>query len=212
MLAEEMRRRPGSRRSVAVFAWAGCDERNEVLDGLDRQGWMDRKHCRRSDRDRDRVEILVGIVGYGGVHGRIHDDIGRNDQHGVAVGWRPCALTHAEIAAGATYILHVELSSELLSQLLRGETREDVRRPARRVGTITRTGRAGYVSADTIVGSTDATVAPAAICRKCRRGNSMWISWGGRSSSRERRGRCEGRTDIPPQSETSYNMKRAQFI
>ena len=43
MLADEMRRRPGARRGVAVFAWVGCDQCDEVPDRLDRQRWMHRR-------------------------------------------------------------------------------------------------------------------------------------------------------------------------
>jgi len=94
---------------------------------------MDGENRRRRDCDRDRVEILVRIVGHRVVHRRIDHDIGRHDQQGVAVGGGSCALTHAEIAAGAADILDIELPSERLGQFLRGEARENVGRTARRV-------------------------------------------------------------------------------
>src|SRR5216684_3014971 len=61
---------------------------------------MDREHRGRGDGNRYRVEVLVGIVGYRVVHGRVDDDIRRNHKDGVTVGYRSRSLAHADIATG----------------------------------------------------------------------------------------------------------------
>src|SRR5258705_12689883 len=130
LLADEMGRRTGSRGGKAVCRGIGFDQRNEVLHRPDRQRWMNRQDYRRGDSNRYGVEVLVGVVGYGVVHGRIDDDIWRNDEQGVAVGCRFCSLTHADAAAGATYVFDVILLSETLRQFLSDEAGQYVSRTA----------------------------------------------------------------------------------
>ena len=43
------------------------------------EGWTE-STCRRAHRHRDRLEVLVGIVGHGVVHRRIDDDVRRHDE------------------------------------------------------------------------------------------------------------------------------------
>lgn len=70
---------------------------------------MDRQYRGRSDRYRYGIKILVGVVWHSFVHGRVDDDVWRNDQDRVAVGCGSGALTHADITPGAAHVLNVEL-------------------------------------------------------------------------------------------------------
>src|SRR6516225_4298539 len=79
-----------------------------------------------SDRDRDWVEIFVGIGGDLVIQGRVDDEVGRNNEYGIAVRCCPCPLTHSEVAAGTTNVFDIELFSEMLGQLLCDETGEYV--------------------------------------------------------------------------------------
>src|SRR4051812_7019180 len=86
VLADQVWRRAGPRRGKTVFCAAGPDQRDQILDVLNRERWMDRQHRGRSHRNRYSVKILVGVVGYSLVHGRVDDDVWRNDQDRIAVG------------------------------------------------------------------------------------------------------------------------------
>src|SRR5262249_498332 len=81
-----------------------------------------------------RVEVFIRIVGDFVVQGRVDDDVGWNNEYGVAVGCCPCPLTHADIAASTAYVLDVELFPEMLGQTLRDQAAEYIRRTAGRVG------------------------------------------------------------------------------
>src|SRR6266702_6054062 len=89
---------------------------------------MDGEYRGRGDGNRYRVEVLVGIVRYRVVHGRVDDDIWWNHKDGVTVGCRSRSLTHADIAAGTSDVLDVELFSEMFGQFLCGKARQDVGR------------------------------------------------------------------------------------
>src|SRR3984893_7972698 len=89
---------------------------------------MDREHRGRGDGNRYRVEVVVGIVGYRVVYGRVDDDIWRNHKDGITVGCRSRSLTHADIATGTSDVLDVELFSETFRQFLCRKARQYVRR------------------------------------------------------------------------------------
>src|SRR6266851_6336917 len=89
---------------------------------------MNREHRGRGDGNRYRVEVLVGIVGYRVVHGRVDDDIRRNHKDGVTVGYRSRSLAHADIATSTAYVLDVELFSEMFGQFSCGKARQYVGR------------------------------------------------------------------------------------
>src|SRR5262249_48959754 len=95
---------------------------------------MNREHRGRGDRDAHRVEVFIRIVGDFVVQGRVDDDVGWNNEYGVAVGCCPCPLTHADIAASTAYVLDVELFPEMLGQTLRNQAAEYIRRTTGRVG------------------------------------------------------------------------------
>src|SRR5262249_44864312 len=134
LLADEVAGRSGPRGSEVVFAGAGFDEADKVSDRLDRQRRMNRKHQGCADRDGHRIEVFIRIVGDFVVQGWVDDDVGRNNEYGVAVGCCPCPLTHADIAASTAYVLDVELFPEMLGQTLRDQAAEYIRRTAGRVG------------------------------------------------------------------------------
>ena len=117
--AGEMGRRPDPRRSVAVGAGVRFDERDQVLDRLRRQRRVDREHLGRGDRDRDRVEVPVRIIGNFAVKAGI-DDVGGSvgDEGRVTVRRRLRCPAHADIAARTRHVLDVELFSKTLGQLL----------------------------------------------------------------------------------------------
>src|SRR6516162_2558968 len=121
-----MSRCPGSWGSKIVLAGMGFDEADEVPDRLHRQRRMNCEHRGCSDRDRDWVEIFVGIVGDLVIQGRVDDEVGRNNEYGIAVRCCPCPLTHSDVAAGTTNVFDIELFSEMLGQLLCDETGEYV--------------------------------------------------------------------------------------
>ncbi len=105
------------RATRSLTVWAGSEG-------------MHREHLGCSDRDRHRIEVLVGIIGDPLVERRVDDDVGRDNDEGIAVGRRLGALPHADIAAGSAQVLNVELFAETLGQLLCGEAREHVGRAA----------------------------------------------------------------------------------
>jgi len=131
-LAHEMRRRTDPRRGVAVFAGVGFDEGNEVTDRVHRQRRVDREHRRCGYRQRDRVEILGGIVGHSLVERGIDDVVGAVDEERVAVGARLRGAARSDIAARAGDVLDVELNAHLLGQLLSHEAGEHIGRTAGR--------------------------------------------------------------------------------
>src|SRR5215468_8425186 len=108
LLADEMGWRARSRRGETVLGGAGPDEINEVLGHLHCHGRMDDEHDRRGDGDRDRVEVLEGIVVDRVVKQRVYDDVGRNDEESVTVGSGLCGLRNADVAACTTDVLDVE--------------------------------------------------------------------------------------------------------
>src|SRR5215467_362201 len=133
LLADEVSWRSGPAGSEVVLAGARFDEADEVPDRLHRQRRMNREHRGCSDRDRDWVEIFVGIVGDLVIQGRVDDEVGRNNEYGIAVRCCPCPLTHADIAASTAYVLDVKLFPEMLGQALRNQAAEYIRRTTRRV-------------------------------------------------------------------------------
>ena len=130
-----MRRRPDPRRSVTVCAGVCPDECYEFFDRLRRQRRVDRKHLGRGDRERDRVEVPLRIIGDFVVQAGI-DDVGGSvgDQRGVTVRRRLRRPAHADIAAGARYVLDVVLFAKMLGQLLRDQPGDHVGLAAGRIG------------------------------------------------------------------------------
>src|SRR5262249_52424121 len=133
LLADEVCGRSGPRGSEVVFAGAGFDEADKVSDRLDRQRRMNRKHQGCADRDGHRVEVFIRIIGDFVVQGWVDDDIGRNNEYGVAVRCCPCRLTHTDVAASTADVLDVELFPEMLGQALRDQAAEYIRRTTGRV-------------------------------------------------------------------------------
>src|SRR5215472_5785919 len=60
--ADELWRRAGARRGVALLARIGADPIDQLLHRLRRHGWVDREHDRRGGSERHRVEILERVV------------------------------------------------------------------------------------------------------------------------------------------------------
>ena len=93
---------------------------------------VDREHRRCRHRQRDRVEILGGIVGHSLVERGIHHVVGAVDEDRITVGRRLRRSARSDIAAGAGDVLDVELHAHLLGQLLRHEAGEHIGRTAGR--------------------------------------------------------------------------------
>src|SRR5262249_35281462 len=75
----------------------------------------------------------IRIIGDLVVQGRVDDDIGRNNEYGVAVRCCPCRLTHTDVAASTADVLDVELFPEMLGQTLCDQAAEYIRRTTGRV-------------------------------------------------------------------------------
>src|SRR5215208_3049268 len=134
LLAKKMWRCAGPRRSKVVLSGIEFNQGGEILDALHRQRWMDGQHCCRGDGDRHRVEVAERVVWDLAIQCGVDDQIGRDDEHRVAVGCGLRTLTHSDVAAGTADILYVKLLSEVLRQLLCDYACEDVGRTAGRVG------------------------------------------------------------------------------
>src|SRR6266851_7269190 len=115
--------RAGPRGRVAVFAGTGSYEGHEVLDGLRRHRRVDGKHGCRGDRKRDRLEVLVRIIGNLVEESWVHDIGTESEQQGIAIGRRLGSLAGADIARGTCDVLDIELLAEMLAELLRHEPR-----------------------------------------------------------------------------------------
>src|SRR5262249_58682285 len=73
-LAHQVWRRAGARRSVVVAAGIGLEEIDELPDRARRKRRVDREHGRGAHRDRDRVEVLGGVVRHVAVERGIDDE------------------------------------------------------------------------------------------------------------------------------------------
>ena len=88
---------------------------------------------RRGGGQRDRREVLVGVVGRLGVEARIDHEARARDQDACSRRARRLRdLRHADIAAGAGVVLDIELLLEIFRQLLRDQPRHHVGRAAGR--------------------------------------------------------------------------------
>src|SRR6516162_7897472 len=120
---------PCDRRNCSPARWAcvpASDERDELSYAL---GWHRRvngDHGRRGDRERDRLEVLVGIVGNLVEESWVHDVGTESEQQRIAVGRCPRGLARADVAGGAGNVLDIELLPEMLAELLRHQPRECV--------------------------------------------------------------------------------------
>ena len=95
---------------------------------------MDKEGSREFDRQRDRFEVVVGIVGHPLVQRRVDDVAVDGDQDRVTVGSGLRGLTGADVAAGASDILDIELLTEMFLQFLRNETGADIGWPSWSIG------------------------------------------------------------------------------
>src|SRR5262249_36564612 len=84
----------------------------------------------RSDRQRDRREVLLGIERQLGEQRWVHHVGAERDEQRVAVRRRAGGLRRADIAGRAGDVLDIKLFAEMLGELLRGEPRENVGRAA----------------------------------------------------------------------------------
>ena len=99
-----------------------------------RDGWIDREHGGRGNRERHRLEILVRIVGNFIEQRRIDHAGAERKQDGIAVGRGACRLSGSDIAVGPGDIFHIERLAQALGQFLRRKARKNVRGAARRKG------------------------------------------------------------------------------
>src|SRR5262249_52518769 len=121
-----MRLCPNPSGSVVVFSRVGFDEGDEVLDARCRHRRVDYEsggchHCKRYWR-----EVLLRVVRYFSVGVRVHDKGAKRKEYGITVGCGPRRLAHANIAAGPSDVLDIELLPETFAELLSGNRREDI--------------------------------------------------------------------------------------
>jgi hypothetical protein len=132
LFAGEMCLRAGTRRTEAVFAGIGSDERDELVERLCRHGGIDGEHGRRGDGERDRLEVVDRVVGQAREQRRIDHMRAEREEDGVAVGRRFRHLGGADVSRRAGDVLDIELLAELLRELLRHQPPESVGHPAGR--------------------------------------------------------------------------------
>src|SRR5262245_9400237 len=121
-----MRLCPNPSGSVVVFSGVGFDEGDEVLDARCRHRRVDYEsggchHCKRYWR-----EVLLRVVRYFSVGVRVHDKGAKRKEYGITVGCGPRRLAHANIAAGPSDVLDIELLPERFAEFLSGNPREDI--------------------------------------------------------------------------------------
>src|SRR5262249_16708046 len=121
-----MRLCPNPSGSVVVFSGVGFDEGDEVLDARCRHRRVDYEHggchhCKRYWR-----EVLLRVVRYLSVGVRVHDKGAKRKEYGITVGCGPRRLAHANIAAGPSDVLDIELLPERFAEFLSGNPREDI--------------------------------------------------------------------------------------
>ena len=155
LLADEMHRGADASRGVIVTARIRPDELDEFLDAPRRYGRMDPEAKGDVGSQRDRIKIVIGIVGYPLIEARIDDEGIDGHQHGVAVMGAARRLCGADIAAGARQVLYIELLAETLRKPLADVAREHVSRApygerndhayrSRRIGLRLRNARHGW--------------------------------------------------------------------
>src|SRR6516162_3236656 len=121
-----MRLCPNPSGSVVVFSGVGFDEGDEVLDARCRHRRVDYEsggchHCKRYWR-----EVLLRVVRYFSVGVRVHDKGAKRKEYGITVGCGPRRLAHANIAAGPSDVLEIELLPKRFAEFLSGNPREDI--------------------------------------------------------------------------------------
>src|SRR6516164_3333175 len=121
-----MRLCPNPSGSVVVFSGVGFDEGDEVLDARCRHRRVDYEsggchHCKRYWR-----EVLLRVVRYFSVGVRVHDKGAKRKEYGITVGCGPRRLAHANIAAGPSDVLDIELLPKRFAEFLSGNPREDI--------------------------------------------------------------------------------------
>src|SRR5262245_27726299 len=129
-LAQEMALRSHPAGRVTVLAGIGLDQRDELFEVARGQRRIDDNDVERSNRQRDRREVLLGIERQLGEQRRVHDVGAERNEQRVAVRRRASGLRRADIAGRAGDVLHIKLLAEMLGELLRSKTREYVGRAA----------------------------------------------------------------------------------
>ena len=129
-LAQQMALRPHPAGRVTVFAGISFDQRDELFEIARRQRRIDDNDVERSDRQRDRSEVSVGIEREFGEQRRVDDEGAKRNEQRVAVGRCAGRLRRADIAGRAGDVLDIELLAEMLGEFLRSKARENVGRAA----------------------------------------------------------------------------------
>ena len=83
--AGQMRGRAAAGRGVAVLAGACLRQRDQFVDALGRDRRMHHQHMRRRAHQRDRLEVLVGIVGDFRIEADVGDDVAGGGEDRIAV-------------------------------------------------------------------------------------------------------------------------------
>ena len=133
-LAAQMHDGAQARRSIAVHAWIGPQERDEFVQILRRHLGIDGKELARGADLRNRRELRVHVQ----LHPRVEKLIEhrrRNRVHDqrIAIRRGTCGDVGADGAAGTAAIVDENLLAELIGHMVRGNAGDHVCRPASRV-------------------------------------------------------------------------------
>ncbi len=128
--ASEMRGRATAGRGVAVFAGACLGQRHQFVDALGWDRGMHHQHMRRRAHQRNRLEVLVGIVGDFRIEADIGDEVAGGAEDRIAVRRGARGGAHGDVAAAAGHVLDVERLPETFRQLRCDQPRRGVALPA----------------------------------------------------------------------------------
>ncbi len=124
--ARQMRRRADAGSGETVFVRVGLDQFDQLFDALRRHRRIDRDDVGRIGDHGDRREILDRVVGDLGVQAHIDHEAGAHHGERVAVGRRLRHFGVGDIAAGAGFVIDVELLAKGGRQFLPDDTGDHI--------------------------------------------------------------------------------------
>lgn len=132
-LAGEMSHRSATRRSKRELAGAGLGRGNEIRERLVGRIGTHHEHDRLRRNDRHRDKVFRRVVGHLCVQRRVDRQVGRLPHaEGVAIRLALGYRVHADVAASARPVFDHKSPSGAGLELVRDETRDEVRATGRR--------------------------------------------------------------------------------
>src|SRR5262245_1741491 len=110
----------------AIFAGISANESDQFVDGLCLHRRIDHENVRRGDGKRNRVEVLVWVIGDLGEDGRVYAIRVICSEESIAIRDGLRSLGDTDIPAGTGNIFDIELFAKPLTELLSDEPREDI--------------------------------------------------------------------------------------